>query len=375
MVRLGSSGLQRVLALSSVVGVTCAACGGAPKPVAVVAAPAKDEGPPPPPPAGPPVQVDCGDFTTCATSAEGAVRCWGHDKKGELGDGGGGDRPSIVEVKGLGKVKALAMASQFACALVEGGSVKCWGSGLLANDGQRREKVSPTAVAGVADVDELVASGVVACARSKGKVTCWGSDAKTLGEPPKGELTQVSAGFTHACALDKTGAVVCWGSGEFGPKGAFAKPAIKGALQVSTGDRHACVVTKDHKVLCWGQNDAGQLGIKPDIDPHKKPVDVPGLKDVRRVVCGESSTCALLASGEVSCWGANGAGELGLGTSSPDERPSKVSALSGVSQLCIATQHACALTAQGVSCWGQNNYGQVGDGTREKRLAPTPVKW
>lgn len=370
------SGRLTVLPIALVI-VACGGGGAGPK-VPVSSAPPVVKEPPdrPPPPAGPPVQVDCGDFTTCATTGEGAVRCWGHDKKGELGDGGGSDKNHIVAVDGLGKVKATAMASQFACALLESGGVKCWGSGRIANDGSAREKTKPVDVAGVEGAEELVASGALACARAKAGVVCWGADPAVIGQPPKGDFKQIAAGFSHGCALDKAGAVTCWGTGDWATKGIYGKPALTGALQVATGDRHACVVTKDKKVACWGQNDAGQLGTKPDTDAHKKPTEVPGITNVARLVCGESSTCALGADGTVKCWGANGEGELGLGTRSGDERPAKVASLGEVTQMCIATQHGCALTKAGkLHCWGANAFGQLGDGSKQRRLAPTPVLW
>ena len=146
--------------------------------------------------------------------------------------------------------------------------------------------------------------------------------APTIGTPPSGAFTQVAAGFTHGCALDKKGAVTCWGTGDWAaPKGGFAKPAsISGATHLATGDRHACVVTKDKKVQCWGMNDAGQLGTKPDTELHKAPVTVPGVAGAVRLVAGEAAMCALLADGSARCWGANAEGELGLGKKSSEER-------------------------------------------------------
>jgi alpha-tubulin suppressor-like RCC1 family protein len=123
-------------------------------------------------------------------------------------------------------------------------------------------------------------------------------------------------------------------------------------------------------------NDAGQLGIKSDMDPHKKPVLVPGITGVVRLIAGEASTCALLGDGSVRCWGSNDEGELGLGKRSSDERPARVTALADVEQICLASAHGCALTKQGkLLCWGSNAFGQLGDGTKERRPAPTPVIW
>jgi hypothetical protein len=79
---------------------------------------------------------------------------------------------------------------------------------------------------------------------------------------------------------------------------------------------------------------------------------VPGVSDVIKLAAGEASTCALSEDGSVRCWGANGEGELGLGTRSPDERPAAVSSLSNVREICLASAHGCALTKDGkVLCW------------------------
>lgn len=368
--------MRRVLGMATMLGLL-GACGGAPAkapaPVEAVEA-AKDTAPAPP--SGAPKDVDCGDFTTCALAGEGEVRCWGSDKAGELGDRGGADRPKSVRVPGLFEARQVVLASQFGCALGKEDKVKCWGTGRIANDGKAYDKAPPTEVAGVAGAAEIVASGVVACARTASGVTCWGADPATLGEPPKGAFKQIAAGFTHACALDDAGAVTCWGSGEWGKKGAFAKPAIKGATHLATGDRHACVIGKDKKVKCWGGNDAGQLGTKPDDKAHKKPADVPGVANAARLFAGEASTCALLADGTVKCWGANNEGELALGKRSPDERAAKVSALTDVASMCLGSTHGCAVTSSGkLSCWGGNARGQLGDGDKERRDSPVEVAW
>lgn len=329
-------------------------------------------------PAGPPKEVDCGDFTTCAVASDGLVRCWGRDKEGELGAGKGqGEQLERKLVPGLGKVSKVALASKFGCALLEDKKVKCWGTGRIANDGKTWDDAKPVLVSGVGEVDELAASGALACARSGSGVTCWGADVQTIGTPPKGAFKQIAVGFTHACALDASGTVTCWGgAGDWGTGGVFAKPPVTAAVQVVTGDRHGCVLTKNGTVQCWGMNDAGQLGVKSDIEPHKKLVTVPGVGGVARLIAGEASTCALLSDGSVRCWGSNGEGELGLGTRSSDERPAHVTALAAVADVCLASAHGCALTKQNkLLCWGSNAFGQIGDGTKERRPTPTPVVW
>jgi alpha-tubulin suppressor-like RCC1 family protein len=373
--------LVLLVAVAVVVVPSLASCGGAqPRAAATAdaAAPVAEKPADDPPPSGPPVQVDCGDFTTCAIVSGGAVRCWGHDKAGELGDGGGADRTKSVIVRGVENATSIALASKFVCALGADKKVKCWGTGRITNDGTPKDHAKPSEVAGVEAVDELVASGAIACARTAKGIVCWGADSATIGTPPAGVFTQVAAGFTHGCALDKKGSVTCWGTGDWAPpKGTFAKPSsISGATFLATGDRHACVVTKDKKVQCWGMNDAGQLGTKPDTELHKTPVTVPGVTGVVKLVAGEAAMCALLADGSARCWGANAEGELGLGKKSSDERPSKLASVPDIAGMCLATAHGCALTkSKSILCWGANAAGQLGDGTKEKRLEPARVAW
>ena len=178
-----------------------ASCGGA-SPAATPqsgtpGAAVAEQAAPEPPPSGPPIQVDCGDFTTCAIASGGEVRCWGRDKAGELGDGGGHDRSKGVVVRGVEHATGIALASQFACAMGADKKVRCWGTGRLANDGKPKVRAKATEVIGVDGVEELVASGAIACARNATAITCWGADSATIGTPPTGAFTQVAAGFTH----------------------------------------------------------------------------------------------------------------------------------------------------------------------------------
>jgi hypothetical protein len=96
--------------------------------------------------------------------------------------------------------------------------------------------------------------------------------------------------------------------------------------------------------------------------------------DARGVVAGRGFTCAWLADGSAWCWGLNGQGQLGDGTTTRRELPTRVKGLEGVIQIVTGVHHACALLADHtVRCWGRNWYGQLGDGSITDRLVPTPV--
>src|SRR3954462_15008993 len=82
--------------------------------------------------------------------------------------------------------------------------------------------------------------------------------------------TQVTVGGQHACALASNGRAYCWGHAEAGQLGTGTTPIqvprptrVSGALQfaqISAGTEHTCAVTTDSKAYCWGENGSGELG-------------------------------------------------------------------------------------------------------------------
>src|SRR5262252_3295421 len=83
-----------------------------------------------------------------------------------------------------------------------------------------------------------------------------------------------------------------------------------GVASVSTGWSHSCALCKSGEVACWGTNFLGNLGV-PLPTERPTPAILAGLKDVREIAAGSYHTCALLASGRATCWGANNDGQLG----------------------------------------------------------------
>ncbi len=82
----------------------------------------------------------------------------------------------------------------------------------------------------------------------------------------------------------------------------------------------------------------------------------------------------MLRDNTVRCWGYNGQGQLGNGTTANALNPVTVTSLSGVAQITGGYYHTCALLSDGtVRCWGYNAYGQLGDGSTTNRTTPVAI--
>ena len=143
--------------------------------------------------------------------------------------------------------------------------------------------------------------------------------------------------------------------------------------QIAAGFVHACALLSDRTLRCWGSNIYGQLGIGDTSDggfdrvPRTRPVAVVGLGPVRQIGAGFYDTCALQMDGDVYCWGSDRQGMLGNTSPRAFGVPTKVSGLVGtVAELKVGGTHACVrMTSGSLQCWGENTEGQCGVGVRD----------
>lgn len=252
-----------------------------------------------------------------------------------------------------------------------------------------------------------VGNGTACAVMADATAKCWGfNGAGQLGDGtrvtrsmPREVLTarrveSVALGAAHGC-LTKRGQVhpylpaslQCWGSNLTGQLGdatvierhaPVAAPAANGAtLAFSTpalASSHSCVTSDagEDNVRCWGDNGFGQLG-DGTTTSRSTPQAISGLH-ASQVVAGDLHTCALLSVGTVSCWGANGFGQLGDVTTTDRSTPTAVPGLVGARSIAAGGSQTCALLGDAtVRCWGRNQFGQLGDATTIDRGAPTTV--
>lgn len=297
------------------------------------------------------------------------------------------------------RVTQIATGRYHTCAVTEAGGVKCWGqntNGVL-GDGTTTNRTTPVDVVGLTSGVARVELGLYfSCAlTSGGGVKCWGDGGSSqLGNGGVGVsytpvdvvglssgVTNLSLGAYHACAVVGGGAK-CWGSNRYGSVGdntttSRSTPTnvtglTSGVVQVAAGSEHTCALTTSGGAKCWGFNGYGQLGNGTTSLQVLTQANVTGLTSgVASVAALGNSSCARTTSGGVKCWGGNTNGDLGDGTTTNRTTPVDVVGLtSGVAQLSTG----CAVTTSGgAKCWGYNANGVLGDGTTTNRTTPVNV--
>ncbi len=256
----------------------------------------------------------------CAILAGGSVRCW--KAFGVVDDFAGGEgevQPfDVPEVHGATEISATW---PHVCARVPAGSIDCWGEAAYLGIGVDSGRDVPVVVTGVED-----AIGIV-------EVGSWLSSAAYV--PP------------DSCALRASGTVTCWGLDR---RGNSAMPELRNVSGLSdvtalaSGWFGLCAITGSGAVRCRGTL---------DIDAAFERV--PELDDVRILAVGDNHACAIVDAGSVRCWGRDDEGELGNGYDGNDSSdvPLDVVGIDDAIDLALGWQDGCAVTTAGkLKCWG-----------------------
>ena len=261
-------------------------------------------------------------------------------------------------------------------------------------------QTATASVAGLAPVTITGTSttGVASLSRcslsTRGSAYCWGDN--THGQVGDGTVvrrttpTPVSGGITftqlaegaadHACGLDGSGQMYCWGANNFGQIGdgsrVDATTPVRAAgsetfIDVAVSAYNTCGIRSDQSLMCWGWtgydlfND-GQLGII-------RPPTVLGYYEVppKKIALGPNNACLLDFVGKVHCWGVGTSGQLGDGTFVSRSAPTYSGISGSYSSVTVGSTQVCALATSGTAyCWGA---GALGNGSTGRTATPTAV--
>jgi alpha-tubulin suppressor-like RCC1 family protein len=351
------------------------------------------------------VQISAGLFHSCGIASGNRAYCWGANFSGELGSGltTGSARPVAV-VGGLQFIQVSA-GSNHTCGVTADARAYCWGVnqyGVL-GDGTETARLRPVLVAGGHHWQNVRAGHLHSCGvTTSGEAYCWGynkygqlGDGSDVDRRLRPVLVaggrhfrRVSPGGLHTCGVTTTNRAFCWGvgtQGQIGDGKTFQRRTprlVAGGLTwrqvVASGDSHSCGIAWDQRAYCWGFNGHGELGngTTSPVVCCLVPKPVAGDRQFANLSAGGEYTCGVTIAHVALCWGDNASGNLGDGTMIERARPRAVTgglAFSAVSAGFL--RHTCGVTTDSRAyCWGANQFGEVGDGqTGNARLSPVPV--
>lgn len=253
------------------------------------------------------VDVVAGVTHSCALLEGGEAACWGWNDVGQVGNAAArSDIEPLRRVLHTPNWRGLAVGERYACGVTADGRVKCWGTNERGQLGRhlRVGKCARTQRGGMA--------ALIAGTRPCGTVP--------MAARVEGDFVAVSSGPHHTCALRGDGEMWCWGAndhaqlGRGGQSGFETLPTIVPQaprfVRIAAGGDHTCALTAAGDAWCWGRNDRGQLGTgttEEAVLAARVATDVALVE----LVAGQHHTCGADADGRVFCWGAGDRGQLG----------------------------------------------------------------
>jgi alpha-tubulin suppressor-like RCC1 family protein len=340
-------------------------------------------------------QLSMKESHACALNTLGEVFCWGSGYSGELGDGGREMKvfPTPV-VDEDGRVYSdftyIAVGYQHSCAINTLGQILCWGRGDEGQTGQevRQNSKYPQFVR---NQDHVILDGFVSvalgatdtCALTEGgTIACWGSGTPHPSPVTDRQgniyrnFTSLASGRQHQCAVTETHDVMCWGLGGEGQLGngphvnALAHPSlvsnIRGqlladVLQISVSAYTSCALTYGGAIYCWGDMGQDAEGNLINISSAAILSDQEGsvLRGFQQITVGMDHLCALDHDAALFCWGNSSEGKLGTGNQDYQRFPTPVInenevPLLGFDQIYAASENTCAISSEGLLyCWGR----------------------
>lgn len=309
-----------------------------------------------------------------ALRSDGIVSSWGWQGAGELGYST--YTPGVPQqIPFLQNVTAIATGLQFGIALTSEGVL--WGWGAIESTGEVIESPSLDAIAAIDagnDFALVLDEGGRVFELGLDEAGNWGTWRSIIVSSQT--VTAISAGNAHCLALTAGGSVYAWGSNEYGQLGVGTITSTTSPVNVqglntvqsiAAGHDVSFAVLEDGTVWGWGRNDDDLLGSNINSMSVSFPVKIEGLTDIAIVSTVKRAAnrhgLALGWNGEIWSWGSNDSGQLGHGTLSTYEAPTRHSSFSNAMYIAAGGDFSLVLDEVGI-VWGmgKNREGQLGRG-------------
>lgn len=355
------------------------------------------------------IDISAGENHTCILKSNGVAYCWGDNSVGQLGNGSTESSMIPVAVSGDLRLTSISVGWDHTCGITVDNDAYCWGRGRYGRlgNGSSENSMIPTAVSGGLSF-ELVNSGLAhTCGiTTDGDAFCWGRgedgilgnnsiESSLVPVPVSGGHTfsSINAGSATTCGITTNGDAYCWGASDFGSllgqgdddrDRKIAPGLVAGGFKfkpnsISVGLDHVCAISTADKAVCWGRGRYGKLGIGSAdglgvIENLRTPREVKGNISFTLIATGVFQTCGIATDGKAYCWGRNGSGQLGDGTTTMRVEPAAVSANFEFKDIAIGNNHACGISSTDeVYCWGDGTAGKLGTRSSDNKLIPTEV--
>ncbi len=376
-------------------------------------------------------KVAVGGSHSCAIMADSSLKCFGSNSSGQLGinttvDMGGSAASMGVNLSAAlaaGNANDVKVGGKHTCSVSAAGAMKCFGGNSDGQLGQGdfADEINASVVAdisfvGAATVSKFALGKYHTCIiSSDDNVQCFGDNSHgQLGQDSTADATspvivtladtpvEITAGDYHTCVLFDNNDVRCFGKNVYGQLGISDHDNIGDGIGTDTmaaitnsdlsdlgtisgltaGANHTCAWDSTGAFMCWGRNASGQLGIGSTIDQGLALTPMSGLgalvfgSSVSSMSAGGDNTCAVLADNQMKCFGDNYFGQLGLGDAvAKGDDAGELGILANVSfsqlptnmvttiiSADVGVRHMCALLSSGeVKCYGYGNVGELGN--------------
>ena len=304
-----------------------------------------------------------------------------------------GFRVSAFTVEGVGPssefnwIREIKSGIDFSCTLTTSGLVFCWGAnnyGQLGRGATSTSGATASQVQGLTDAVSMAVGPYHACVvKSSGMLSCWGYNAGNMfssGGPSfiaspleitsLGVVQSVSVGSAGTCVVKSNQKVYCIGAfGTVLTMNTFTEISgiTDASNSISVGGNHACSLTQTGGVKCWGDNGNGQIGDGTSTN-RSVATSVTGISNATSISVTQSSSggyasCVTIATGGVKCWGSNGIGRFNFSTiGAIYKSPISLGLVGPMNSVVMFDQSVCGLNAAGFGrCWGHNQYSALGD--------------